>query len=108
MGFGAAADVATQIATEKSINPRRQSAESSRLTQQSASLAGSFDITDGELIEDVVVAGLVAVPHNLGRVPTGAFVILASGIEAVVCLVTTASEVTLGASGTVTVTIWVA
>ena len=85
MGFGAAADVATQIATEKSINPRRQSAESGRVEETNLALAADaaaaeallFHIEDGQLLEDVDLgaAGVTAVPHTLGSVPTGAIIL---------------------------------
>lgn len=67
-GFGAAAGVARQIATDKAVNSRRVRSD---FTQ--------FDITGGQLIEDyqlnpVDPGSPTKVPHKLGRVPAGAII----------------------------------
>jgi hypothetical protein len=76
-GFGAAADVAGQIATDKAINSRRQSKGSTSEDARIEGLGGGVDITDGQLIEnhDLSAGTPYIVPHNLGRVPVGAIVL---------------------------------
>lgn len=92
--FGAGANVFGQIATDKAVNARRQAFP-------------SFDIADGELVEDVEVPGLALVPHTLGRVPAGALVLKASGLGEILCVETSESDVTMASNGTHTVTIWI-
>jgi hypothetical protein len=81
-GFGAAADVAGQIATDKAINSRRVRSNFSQ-----------FDITNGQLIEDATVNLDSEVPHQLGRTPSGAAILKAD--MPVVVTGSTASSVTL-------------
>jgi hypothetical protein len=72
---------------------------------QAEKLAGGFDITSGQLIEDYVLADQqYDVPHSLNRVPVGA-VILKSSLG---CRVesTTSTTVHLDLDN-VTVTLWV-
>jgi len=101
-GFGATADVAGQIATDKAVNSRRQSKGATAagaaaqiaagLTEQSAEEAGirqgGVNIQDGELIRDHNMASGTPsrVPHNLGRVPFGALAIYTSSSStAILC-----------------------
>lgn len=105
--FGAAADVAGQIATDKAINGRRQSkgetdadAElqiAAGLAEKSAAdaaeLAGGVSLQDGQLIEEHNMADTPdgagtegRVYHNLGRMPYGGFAIYtSSGSAAILC-----------------------
>jgi len=97
--FGAAADVAGQIATDKAINGRRQSkgetdtdAElqieaglAEKSAEDAAELAGGVRIQDGQLIEDHDMSDTPDGPgtegrvyHNLGRMPYGGFAIYTS------------------------------
>jgi hypothetical protein len=73
-GFGAAADVVGQIATDKAINSRRRSKGTGNRISR---LRGEIDITDGQLIEgwDLATEPTGVVPHNLGRVPIGVIVV---------------------------------
>jgi hypothetical protein len=73
-GFGAAADVIGQIATDKAVNSRRVRSD----FQQ-------FDITDGQLIVGADLANPAHptyIEHKLGRVPNGAIVVLTLGVGA--------------------------
>ena len=76
-GFGAAADVVGQIATDKAVNSRRLTATSSALAQ---STTGVIDITNGQFIQGINLSGSGAteVPHDLGRNTFGAIVVGAS------------------------------
>ena len=92
-GFGAAADVATQIATDKAVNSRRVRSNFSQ-----------FDITGGQLIENATAGTDGTVAHNLGKTPKGA-IILASSASCYVSAVSS-SVVTINLPGA-TVTLWV-
>jgi len=93
-GFGAAADVAGQIATDKAVNSRRVRSSFSQ-----------FDITNGQLIEDAVSdPDTKSVPHGLNRVPKGALVLKAS--TGVVVEGVTRTEVILD-TASAEVTLWV-
>lgn len=123
-GFGAAADVAGQIATDKAINGRRRSKgataaagalaqfeeEAVRSEQDAAAraeaLRGGVDITDGQLIEDHAMGGSYQVAHNLGRVPVGAIVIKNSSSSVPVCTGTSADDITMSYDN-VTVSLWI-
>ena len=97
-GFGAAADVVGQIATDKAVNSRRVR---SNFLQ--------FDITQGQLIEDGVVPTgetEVAVPHLLGRVPAGALVLKSSDFNIHITEATERTVTVDSPAGTV-FTIWV-
>lgn len=99
-GFGAAADVAGQIATDKAINGRRNSKSATdaaaaaqiaagladKSAEYAAELAGGVRLQDGQLIENHDMsdepdgAGTAGrVYHNLGRMPYGGFAIYTSG-----------------------------
>jgi hypothetical protein len=66
-GFGAAVDVAGQIATDKAVNSRRIRSDFSQ-----------FDITKGQLIENIsTINGRTEVPHKLGRKAIGAMIVRA-------------------------------
>ena len=96
-GFGIGADVVGQLATDKAL--RRKSTGTVR----------GFDITDGELVEDVsVINGDTPVPHSLSRVPTGALVMKQTGTADVVCTSVSAQGVVLSANAVSIVTVWVA
>jgi hypothetical protein len=125
-GFGAAADVIGQIATDKAINGRRNSKGSTKADGDLAILRGDFvrseqdeaeraeilrggvDITDGQLIEDHIMGGSYQVPHELGRVPVGAIVIKRDpgGAAAPVCTGTSADDITMNFNN-VTVSLWI-
>ena len=92
-GFGAAADVAGQIATDKAVNSRRVRSNFSQ-----------FDITNGQLIEDAISDPDGYVAHQLARVPKGA-VVLKSDQEVAVTG-STETTVTLDQPGAV-VTLWI-
>lgn len=100
-GFGAAADVVGQIATDKAVNSRRVR---SNFLQ--------FDITQGQLIEDGVVPVVtppvtkVEVPHRLGRVPVGAIVLKSSDFNIHITEATERTVTVDSPPGTV-FTIWV-
>ena len=113
-GFGAAVDVAGQIATDKAINGRRQTSVSSQIERdEEASL--SDNLSDGELIENYALAdgtNQTTVPHSLGRVPRGAVVMLADYSDqdiAIRCIAVSASNVTILHSNVSpgSVTLWV-
>jgi hypothetical protein len=114
-GFGATADVATQIATDKAINSRRQSAESSRLSFLATSAAAEpapYDISQGELIEDYDLGGSnpAVVPHSLGYLPRGALVLKSDtpGSDSIDCVGATEDDVTIRNPGlNRIVTLWV-
>lgn len=96
-GFGAAADVAGQIATDKAINGRRKSPTDTRV-----------DFTDGELLIDVYLeGGPEPVQHNLGRIANGAIVTKNSTMDVVYCYGTSDTDVSMEANGPMTVDIWV-
>jgi hypothetical protein len=92
-GFGAAADVIGQIATDKAVNSRRVRSD----FQQ-------FDITDGQLIEDVTTDTDKLIYHGLKRSPKGAVVLKSD--QAVVVIGTTDSSVEFDVAGAL-VTLWV-
>jgi len=99
-GFGAAADVAGQIATDKAINGRRRSKGETatdaagqiaaglaeRSAEEAAELAGGVRLQDGQLIEDwdMATPPTGRVPHNLGRIPFGGFVVKGTGTATIV------------------------
>lgn len=94
-GFGATADVAGQIATDKAVNSRRTR---SSFTQ--------FDIANGQLLEDVVPDPVeLTVSHGLNRVPSGALVLKSSSPGNINFVSATSSALIFDATGTVTV--WV-
>lgn len=88
-GFGAVADVATQIATDKAVNSRRTRSDFSQ-----------FDITQGQLIENATLDATNSVAHALKRVPKGAIILSASTDLYVIGL--SSSAVTFSGAGTVT------
>jgi hypothetical protein len=94
-GFGAAADVAGQIATDKAVNSRRTRSDFSQ-----------YDITKGQLLTDLTLeTGEDIFPHSLGRVPTGAFVLKAG--DSAVCVSTTLDTVSIKGTAADIVTVWV-
>jgi hypothetical protein len=114
-GFGAAADVIGQIATDKAVNSRRQSSESSRLSYLAAVAAAAptpYDISQGQLLEDYDLgpSNPATVPHSLGRLPMGAIVLKsdASGSQIVDCIGATENDVTIRNDGDDhIVTLWI-
>lgn len=96
-GFGAAADVFGQIATDKAVNSRRQ--RSSFL---------QTDITNGQLIEDYTLTaenqGVIS--HGLNRVPSGAIVIKQNIGNAIYCSGTTQDTLQMSETSGI-VTVWV-
>lgn len=71
-GLGAAADVVSQIATDKAVNSRRLR-------------PGSLDLSGAQLVERVLKGGAQTVPHRLGRLPSAAWTARAEpGVLAVV------------------------
>lgn len=95
-GFGLGADVIGQLATDKAMR------------RKSTGVIRGFDITDGELIEDVLVTVAMDIPHTLNRVPAGVIVMKSSPASQVSCTATTSSTVQVVATPPATVTIWVA
>jgi hypothetical protein len=97
-GFGIGADVIGQLATDKAL--RRKSTGTVR----------GFDITDGELLENISVpdsGGGEAFAHSLNRVPEGAYQ-LVSQPGLIGCLSVSATHVVLRAyHGASTATVWV-
>lgn len=95
-GFGAGADVFRQLATDKALR------------RKSTGTFSGFDITDGELLEDLRLtpSNVEEFPHNLRRVPVGAFIL--KGAEVAVCTAVTASTITIKGSVDTLVTVWVA
>jgi F0F1-type ATP synthase assembly protein I len=88
-GFGAAADVIGQIATDKAVNSRRLTSISSTIEQtkdravESVAAIADSAILYGELVSNVDLATttpLGYVDHSLGRTPVGAIVVLVLGI----------------------------
>jgi len=114
-GFGAAADVVGQIATDKAINGRRKSPTTSKLDAEAEERAtveaGRLKISDGELLEDVALTdggGTQSIPHTLGRRAIGAVVTKNSSTNAVYCgAVVEDTEVLMRFNGTMLVDIWV-
>jgi hypothetical protein len=92
-GFGAVADVAGQIATDKAVNSRRVRSNFSQ-----------FDLTNGQLIEDATVNDDGNVAHKLKQMPKGALVLKSD--QAVVVTGVTRSAVAIDVVGAL-VTIWV-
>lgn len=71
-GFGAAADVIGQIATDKAVNSRRTRSDKFDIQQE------TFDITKGELVKaGTIPSGTTLVAHNLGTEPKGVFILFA-------------------------------
>jgi len=117
-GFGAAAGVARQIATDKAVNSRRLSRVSSDIAQEERERLVAFDVTDGQLIEDYLLDGTAPetrytdVPHALGRTPKGAWVLkvvdpgtsLTANCQ---CVAVTATIVRMQHAENTVVTIWV-
>lgn len=100
-GFGAAADVVGQIATDKAVNSRRTRSDFLQ-----------FDITAGQLIQDhALTAGITEVPHALGRIANGAIVLKenwsAGAVNDVVCVGTGSSTVSIRSTADNVVTLWV-
>jgi hypothetical protein len=102
-GFGAAADVAGQIATDKAVNSRRTRSNFSQV-----------DITQGQLIVDAVIVGdttgaLNRIPHKLNRNPSGAILVKmsAAGSGETHCRSTTENDVTISSTVAGTATLWV-
>jgi len=102
-GFGAAADVARQIATDKAVNSRR-------------TRSNTFDIAQGQLIEEYELTGsaehaqLTYVPHSLGRVPKGVLVLKnnsSSFTTSCDCVDATIDTVKMRSQAFITVTLWV-
>jgi hypothetical protein len=85
-GFGAAADVIGQIATDKAVNSRRLTSISSAIglaKDRAAESAADSAILYGQLVGSVDLATttpLGYVDHSLGRTPVGAIVVLVLGI----------------------------
>jgi len=92
-GFGALADVAGQIATDKAVNSRRTRSNFSQ-----------FDITQGQLLENVTTDENAKVTHALGRKPKGAIILFSSAPLTVQALSETA--LTFDTAGVVA-TMWV-
>jgi hypothetical protein len=92
-GFGAAVDVAGQIATDKAVNSRRVRSDFSQ-----------FDITNGQLVEDATADALGKVPHSLNRVPKGALILMSD--PAALLTNVTREDLTFDTPGAV-VTVWV-
>jgi hypothetical protein len=117
-GFGAAADVIGQIATDKAVNSRRLTPISAAIEQAKNSVvegavAGSA-ILDGQLIEDATIVDdttgvLNKIPHNLNRVPSGAILVKMSATASgeTHCRSTTVNDVTIASSVPGTATLWV-
>lgn len=89
-GLGSAANVAGQIATDKAINGRRVRSDFSQ-----------FDMTQGQLLENVVLDTTQSASHGLKRVPKGA-IVLKSSPPGLAVASTTSSTITFTAAGTVT------
>lgn len=92
--FGEGVDSIAQIATDKAVNARRQT-------------VSSFDITRGQLLENITLPATNPIPHSLGRVPKGALLLLSTGGVEVFCTKATVSTVTLTAPSSTTATVWV-
>jgi hypothetical protein len=117
--FGATADVAGQIATDKAINGRRRSkGETATDALQSLTAQGSEDgsvrIEDGQLFVDFdlsepAVPGTIA--HDLGRTPVGAIVVKQDAGEHIYCSSVGPDAIGMstdsGAATTGIVTVWV-
>jgi hypothetical protein len=67
-GFGALADVAGQIATDKAVNSRRQR-------------PSNIDIASGVAVPVTLRSGIQWYPHGLGRTPVGALVMLKPPVQ---------------------------
>jgi hypothetical protein len=121
-GFGAAADVAGQIATDKAVNSRRLTDISSRLVSEAGDLASinsgytsgvraSANPSNGELLTGVPIATILEeVEHNLGRTPYGAMIIGSSAVTEILFKIGTATPTTFEVMSTatgITVDIWV-
>jgi hypothetical protein len=117
-GFGAAADVIGQIATDKAVNSRRLTSISSAIEQTKdralESVTAGSAILDGQLIEDAELVEDAEgdenkIPHNLNRVPYGAILVKMSADAGgeTHCRSTTVNDVTIASSRAGTVTLWV-
>ncbi len=102
-GFGEDADVTGQLATDKALRRKTTGA------------VIGFDITDGELIEDVpIVVGETKIPHSLARKAVGAIILKFFETPAIIaageihCIGTSVSNVTIGSSRNGVASIWVA
>jgi hypothetical protein len=100
-GFGAAADVAGQIATDKAINSRRVRSNFSQ-----------FDITNGQLVSATLLgtgdplSSPSIISHGLGRVPSGV-IILQPNPGGAECEAMDATSLTIAGTLQSTVTLWV-
>lgn len=93
-GFGTAADVVRQIATDKAVNSRRI-----------RSRFPKFDPTQGELLHNVTTSATGTLPHSLGRVPNGAVALhCASGPT--ICEGVSSTEVVMDRNNAL-MTVWV-
>jgi len=120
-GFGAAADVAGQIATDKAVNSRRQSKVATAadataalaaqaLAGRSDALRGEFNINDGQALAGIVLndgSGEQDVPHDLGRIPFGAIVLQSNTSNVITCMSTDETYVRMKFNGVNTVNLWV-
>jgi hypothetical protein len=123
--FGATVDVAGQIATDKSINSRRQSKAETAIdgvasialttatgeAQAKSGRTGGVDITNGQLVgahdlsDNVSPEQEYEIQHTLGRVPVGA-IILMSDTDSVRCESVSATAVTFN-SNSALVNVWI-
>jgi len=95
-GFGVGADVIGQLANAKALR------------RKSTGTTTGFDITDGELLEDVsVLNGAQDIRHSLGRVPAGAVILKAPAGNTYSITATALNAVTLVANFDGSVTLWV-
>jgi hypothetical protein len=101
-GFGAAADVIGQIATDKAVNSRRTRSDFMQ-----------FDIANGQLLLGKKLLGTgdpLASPsllkHGLGREPTGV-VILEPNPGGAECTSVTSADITVSGTLGELVTIWI-
>lgn len=92
-GFGAAADVAGQIATDKAVNSRRVRSDFLR-----------FDLSNGQLLKDVTSDANGQIAHGLKRIPEGAIVLKSE--NPVIVIDTNSTVITLDQPGE-KVTVWV-
>jgi hypothetical protein len=92
-GFGALTNVASQIATDKAVNSRRTRSGFSQ-----------FDITQGQLLENVKTDDQSRIAHSLGKKPKGAIILFSAAPLSVVTLSDT--HLTFDAPN-VSATLWV-
>jgi hypothetical protein len=94
-GFGAAVDVAGQIATDKAVNSRRVR-------------PNTFDVTRGTILVTPLTNGTAEYKHDLGRVPVGAMTMISPEASEFRILSTSVQSITIWASGAIAdVTLWV-